>query len=114
LNNFQDQNGSSFSHESRVIKARAGMVFFIEKPACSMSRKSGSRFSGNDMRQTKTMSRKSGNRFSGNDMRKSKQIERAQRIEPNATRSKCGFYATQAGCCPLISEFLIASWLCRG
>lgn len=90
------------------------MVFFIEKPACNMSRKSGNRFSDNGMRQTKTMSRKSGNWFSGNGMRKSKQIERAQWIEPNAGGSKCGFYATQAGCCPLIGEFLIASWLCRG
>ncbi|KAB0536917.1 hypothetical protein F7P81_15885 [Pseudochrobactrum saccharolyticum] len=35
-----------------------------------------------------SMSRKSGHRFSDNDMRKNKAIERAQRIQLNATRSR--------------------------
>ena len=35
-----------------------------------MSRKSGHRFSGKDMRKLKRMSRKSGHRFSEKDMRK--------------------------------------------
>jgi hypothetical protein len=35
-----------------------------------MSRKSGNRFSDEDMRKASRMSRKSGNRFSDKDMRK--------------------------------------------